>query len=260
MLGFCPLASGSKGNAIYFGTEEIKILIDAGISMRLMEERLAEIGVAVSEIDVILSTHEHSDHIKGIETLSKKLGIPVYANSETAKGMVGKFTHQPAFKIFATGESFSLADLTITPFRIQHDTPDPVAFTISHRGAKFGFCTDLGFVTSVVKYHLQECDYLYIEANHQPSMVYASSRPEALKRRIMGPTGHLSNDECARLLTEVWSPRLQQVYLAHLSDECNDPSLAKKTIEEALQKVGSSIPVKIAHQEKVSDPVLFSRP
>ena len=178
MKGFCPLASGSKGNCIYFGTDRTKILIDAGLSGRAIKARLEEINVDLSDIDAILVSHEHSDHIQGLKVLAYRMGIPVFANHETAKGIVEHFHDCPKFKIFSTGETFEYGDLEIHPFRIQHDTLDPVAFTIRVGNLKLGFCTDLGFVTSLVRHNLQECDYLYVEANHQPSMVHACPRPK----------------------------------------------------------------------------------
>jgi len=131
MIGFCPLASGSKGNCIYFGTKKTKILIDCGISGKAAKKKLAEIGVDFGELDAILVTHEHGDHITGLKVLALRHGIPVLANSGTAKGIVNSFNKVPTFQIFATGETFEFRDLTIHPFSIPHDTLDPVAFTIT---------------------------------------------------------------------------------------------------------------------------------
>jgi phosphoribosyl 1,2-cyclic phosphodiesterase len=152
MIGFCPLASGSKGNCTYLGTPHTKILIDAGLSPNQITERLTEIGVKIEEIDAILVTHEHTDHIKGIEGLSSRYKIPVFSNSETAKGIYELVEEPPKFKIFSTGEKFSFGDLEIHPFSVQHDTLDPVAYTIQTQGLKLGFCTDLGFVTTLVSF------------------------------------------------------------------------------------------------------------
>ena len=132
MKGFCPLASGSKGNAIFLGTEHTKILIDAGISAKIVAERLDLIGVAITDIDAILITHEHTDHIKGLSSLALRYNIPVFANSDTAKSIVEILGEAPKFKIFSTGETFEFGDIEVHPFSIQHDTLDPVAFTITH--------------------------------------------------------------------------------------------------------------------------------
>ena len=257
MLGFCPLASGSKGNAIYLGTREVKILIDAGIGARTVSARLAEIGVSLDEIDAILISHEHIDHIRGLTSLALQRNIPVFANGETAKAIASALNGMPKFKIFSTGETFEFGDLEIHPFSIQHDTLDPVAFTIKTEGKKLGFCTDLGFVTSLVKQMLLHCDYLYLEANHEPSMVHASSRPAIYKERVLSRQGHLSNGECAELLLHVAHEGLRHVHLAHLSSECNAPELALRIVQEKLHARGIVPEFSIAHQDQISRAIRF---
>lgn len=257
MKGFCPLASGSKGNSIYVGTDQTKILIDAGISAKVIQARLSEINVDLSDIDAILITHEHTDHIQGLKTLAYKMGIPVLANQETAKGIVQNFQDCPKFKIFSTGETFEFGDLEIHPFSIQHDTLDPVAFTIRMNSLKLGFCTDLGFVTSLVQAQLMNCDYLYLESNHEPSMVYASSRPMIYKQRVLSRSGHLSNEACGNLLSHVYHPNLKHVHLAHLSSECNSPETAMKIIGEILEKKGIQLDMCVAPQDKISRAIRF---
>lgn len=257
MKGFCPLASGSKGNSIYLGSENTKILIDAGLSARALSSRLAEIGVRIEDIDAILISHEHTDHISGLKTLASRQNIPIFANSDTAKGIIEVLGETPKFKIFSTGETFEFGDLEIHPFSIQHDTLDPVAFTIKTMGLKLGFCTDVGFITTLVKTHLQECDYLYLEANHQPSMVHASNRPMIYKQRVLSRQGHLSNEACAELISEIWTDRLKHVHLAHLSSECNAPELALEIVQNKLKEKGQSIELSIAFQEKVSRAICF---
>jgi phosphoribosyl 1,2-cyclic phosphodiesterase len=254
MEGYCPLASGSKGNCIYVGTKKTKILIDAGLSGKATTEKLEEIGIDLDEIQGILITHEHTDHIAGLKTLALKRRIPVIANHETAKGIVATFQAVPHFKIFTTGETFFFGDLEIHPFSIQHDTPDPVAFTLRLSDSKLGVCTDLGFPTSLVKNQLKGCDYLYVEANHEPSMVHASSRPHVYKQRVLSRSGHLSNEQSASLLEEVLHPNLKHIQLAHLSQECNTPETALRRIRE---KVGESFKVAIAPQERLGEAVYF---
>ncbi len=257
MKGFCPLASGSKGNCIYLGTENAKILIDAGISAKAIKSKLEEINVDLADIDAILITHEHTDHIQGLKILACKLGIPVFANQETAKGIVEAFHDCPKFKIFCTGETFEFKDLELHPFSIQHDTLDPVAFIIRVNSLKLGFCTDLGFVTSLVQTQLQECDYLYIEANHQPSMVHACSRPMIYKQRVLSRSGHLSNEACGTLLCQVFNPKLKHVHLAHLSSECNSPETAMSTVKNLLKTKGVEVEMCIAPQDRISKAIYF---
>ena len=255
MRGFCPLASGSKGNAIFLGTQKTRILIDAGLNVTALIRKLEEIDVELKTIQAVLVTHEHSDHIQGIAALTSKYQIPIFANAETAKGIYAALKVRPHFKIFTTGELFIFGDLEIHPFSIPHDTLDPVAFAIWTEGLKLGFCTDLGYVTSLVKKQLEGCDYLYLEANHKPSMVHSSHRPQIYKDRVLGRQGHLSNEECGSLLASIIHPGLKHVHLAHLSSECNTPEVALQTVQGAL--ASQHVPISIAYQDKVSQAILF---
>ena len=257
MIGFCPLASGSKGNCLYIGTEKTKLLIDAGVSIKVLEERLKLIGVNLHQIDAVIITHEHTDHIKGLERLTCKGQIPVFVNSDTACAITSYVKKTPRFKIFSTGEYFSFGDIEILPFSIPHDAADPVGFTIHLEGLKIGICADLGFVSTSIVQILKECDYLYVEANHQPSMVYASARPAIYKQRVLGRQGHLSNEECSFLIEQIVHPNLKQIYLAHLSSECNHPDRALETIQKKLKLLQADTKVSIAFQEHCSQPVLF---
>lgn len=257
MKGFCPLASGSKGNCIYIGTEQTKVLIDAGISTKQIVNKLNAINVDISSIDAVLVTHDHADHIMGLKTLTSRYGIPVFANHETAKGIIQTLGVRPKFKIFSTGETFEYGDFEVHPFSIQHDTLDPVAFTIKTSSLKMGFCADLGFATSLVSHTLQGCDYLYLEANHQISMVHSSSRPLVYKRRVLGKNGHLSNEACGHLLASIAHPGLKHVHLAHLSSECNTPETALFVVNNILEKEGISLDISTASQEVISRAIHF---
>ena len=161
------------------------------------------------------------------------------------------------FKIFTTGESFEFGDLEVHPFSVPHDTLDPVAFTVKTGHLKLGFCTDLGYATSLVKKELERCDYLYLEANHEPSMVHASNRPALLKQRILGKQGHLSNEQCANLLISLLHEKLKHVHLAHLSSECNAEEVALQVVRKALATHGQSVDLSIAYQDRISKSVDF---
>lgn len=254
---FCPLASGSKGNCVLLGSATTKVLIDVGLSVKQIKERLFHLNIGLEQIDAVVITHEHLDHIKGLEVLCKQMNLPVLANSDTAKAICTMMNVVPNFKIFATGEHFMFGDLAFHPFSIQHDTVDPVAFTVKIQETKIGICTDLGFVTSLVKAHLQNCHYLYIESNHEPSMVYASARPQLYKQRVLGRQGHLSNQSCADLLKEIYHKDLKRIYLAHLSEECNHPQVALNFSKESLKPYLQELLITIAYQDKVSDPIYF---
>ena len=254
MFGFCPLASGSKGNSIFVGTRNTRVLIDMGLSYTALVKKLSEIDVEIQTIQAILITHEHVDHIQGLPVLCEKLNIPILANGETAKGICDVLKMRPRFKIFTTGESFVFGDLEIFPFGIPHDTREPVAFTIKAEGLKLGFCADLGSVTSQVRKSLELCDYVYLEANHQVSMVHACHRPDLYKQRVLSRQGHLSNQECIDLLQSISHPKLKHVHLAHLSSECNSQELALKLVKEAIS---SEIEVSIAYQDRISKCIYF---
>lgn len=258
MTCFCPLASGSKGNALYVASDQTKLLIDAGLSFKQLKQRLEAIDVDIGEIDGVVITHEHSDHIKGVEVLAKTLSIPVIANHETAKAMAQSMTQLPKFKIFSTGENFYFGNIEFHPFSISHDTADPVGFTLTIGERKIGVCADIGVVTSLVKMRLSLCDLLYIESNHEPQMVHASSRPLVYKQRVLGREGHLSNDHCAYLLQEIVHSKLEHVFLAHLSQECNLPELALEKARKALENFSTQIPISIAYQDHVSEKVFLT--
>jgi len=258
MTVFCPLASGSKGNALFLKTREGNILIDAGLSARALSERLGQIGEHLDSIRAIIITHEHHDHICGLKVLALKIGIPVIANYATAEKIVESIGDCPQFHIFTTHEPFEFLGMHIHPFTTPHDGVDPVGITIQTDNRKIGICTDLGFVPPSVKHHLMGCHLICLEANHHPDMVHASSRPDIYKRRVLSKTGHLSNLEAAQLLALVAHPHLKQVYLAHLSEECNTEEKAIQTVQEFLQKGGTRVNIDIARQNTVSNPYVLN--
>ncbi len=257
MKGLCPLASGSKGNCVYYGTENTKVLFDCGISGKATKKKLEEIGVPIEEIDAVVISHEHGDHIRGLRILAYRMGIPVFANAETAKGIVKHYNACPKFKIFTTGESFLFRDLEIHPFSIPHDAADPVAFVVHHDKIKLGICTDLGFATTLVTQKLHHCDYLYLESNHEPSMVHRSTRHILYKQRVLGRGGHLSNEACGELLKQCYSPKLKHVHLAHLSSECNTHERALSVVRNCLSSEVEQPKIHIALQDEISQAVHF---
>lgn len=254
-LFFCPLASGSRGNAYLLKTPYCKILIDAGISGKALKLRLEQLDTKVEELDAILITHEHSDHIQGLKVLALKAKVPVFSNHETAKAIVETLNDTPQFKLFSTNESFEFKDIIVNPFSVPHDAIDPVAFSIYIESLdyKVSICTDLGFYHPHIEEQLKKSNLLVLESNHDPSMVHACNRPQVYKQRVLSRTGHLSNEDCGRLLKSLIHPRLQKVFLAHLSSECNSYEKALQTVKG---QIGSDLlDLAIAHQDTISDSV-----
>ncbi|MCH9612657.1 MAG: putative metallo-hydrolase YycJ [Chlamydiia bacterium] len=252
MIHFCPLASGSKGNATYVAYQQTRLLVDCGLSYKALTEKLAEIDVDPATLDAVLISHEHTDHIKGIDQLAKRHNLPVLCNADTARAIISSVKVRPTFKIFASGERFVYGDIEITPFTIQHDTLDPVMFTFMMGETKIGICTDLGMVTSLVRANLEGCHVLLLEANHDEEMVHACNRSMHYKQRVLSKQGHLSNRAAAALLKEIYHDKMERVYLGHLSGECNNPKVALGTVREVLQAHSISLELEIAHQDRVS--------
>ncbi len=257
MITFCPLASGSKGNAVVLRTETGTVLFDAGISTKALTARLDALGIPLESLRAIFISHEHHDHIAGLKTLALRHNIPVFANYATAEAIVETIGECPRFTIFTTGEPFEYLGMSILPFSIRHDSVDPIAFTVTAEGKKIGLCTDLGFISGSIRHALQDCHILYVEANHEPEMVHASSRPDIYKRRVLSRTGHLSNEEAAKLIADVSHADLRQVFLAHLSSECNTPQTAKSVVNSFLECRGIHLSIDIAHQHQMSTKIVL---
>jgi len=233
-FGVCVLASGSRGNSIYLTDGSTSLLLDAGLSGSEIERRLSLRGINPGDIDGILVSHEHSDHIQGVGVLSRRYNIPVYINPETCKASSPRMGTVDLIRHFECGFLFTLKTLTIHPFSISHDAADPSGFIISKNGVKIGIATDLGIVSSLVKEHLKCCDLLVIEANHDPDMLNNGPYPWHLKQRVKGRGGHLSNQDSKKILSQIIHPGLKHVILAHLSETNNMPQKAEEEIAPLL--------------------------
>lgn len=239
-IRFCSLASGSSGNCQYIETDRIKLLIDAGLSGRKIENSLKSIGISPEDINGILVTHEHKDHIKGVGILSRRYNLPIYANESTWKAMandIGEISINN-IKIFKTEEEFELKDLAILPFKTSHDSIEPVGFCFYYKNVKLSLVTDTGYVSEDIKNKIYNSDLLVIESNHDIEMLKMGRYPWFLKKRILGDTGHLSNDLAGEVISEVFSGKRQKVLLAHLSKENNFPELAYQTVVNILREKG----------------------
>lgn len=235
MFKFCSLYSGSTGNSSLIQTENTKILIDAGESAKKISEALYSINIEPTQIDAILITHEHSDHIKGVGTFSKKYNVPVYANTETWNAMSTQREkiNNENIKYF-NFKKFDIGDLSILPFSIPHDAANPCGFNVYYNNKKISVATDIGHMTTDIVSNLTNSSFILLEANYDPNILKCSSYPYSLKQRIAGPNGHLSNDAAGETISYLVKHGLNTVMLGHLSKENNFPELAYKTVVEQL--------------------------
>ena len=235
------LGSGSAGNCAYLETGETRLLIDAGFSGRQIRQRLASIGRAPEGLHGILLTHEHSDHSQGLSTLCAKLQIPIYCNRLTREAIESQLQARFDCRIFATGVTFDVGDVTVDTFSVPHDAYDPVGFLLRTSAGNVGFLTDLGHATKLVIHRVRAANVLLLETNHDLKLLQEDTRrPWSIKQRILSRHGHLSNVAAADLAELIISPELRHLYLGHLSRDCNRPDLARQVVGERLQKIGAS--------------------
>ncbi|MCH5344480.1 MAG: MBL fold metallo-hydrolase [Acetatifactor sp.] len=233
-MRLCSIASGSSGNCIYVGSEATHLLVDVGISGKKAESGLNSLGITGSDLDGILITHEHADHISGLGILVRKYQVPIYATQGTIEAMrksksLGK-VDDSLFHEVREDEKFILKDLTVNPMRISHDAAQPVAYRIAYGASRVGICTDLGVYNDYTVESLRGMDALFIEANHDVNMLQVGPYPYYLKQRILGDRGHLSNENSGKLLSRILHDKLQTIILGHLSKENNLPELAYETV------------------------------
>lgn len=236
MLKFCSLYSGSSGNSLFVETPTTKLLIDAGESSKKIENALTNLNIDASNIDGILVTHEHIDHIKGLGTFAKKFNIPVYANKETWDAMpeITQKIEPSCQHNFIPYEKFDIGDFKILPFQIPHDAANPCGFNLFYGNQKISIATDLGHMdTKLIKY-LEESEFVLLEANYDPNILKCSKYPYTLKQRIAGPNGHLSNEMAGKTISYLLKSGLSKVMLGHLSKENNFPELAYQTVVDEL--------------------------
>jgi phosphoribosyl 1,2-cyclic phosphodiesterase len=255
ILKLCVLASGSSGNCTFIGTENTRILIDAGLSARRTVERLAAIGERIEQIDAICVSHEHGDHIAGIRVLQKTHNIPLYANAGTLDGILrDRRCSDITCRQFTTGAPFAIGELQIEPFSVPHDAYEPVGFVVRTAGRSVGVATDVGMVTNLVREKLRACHAVVVEANHDETLLREANRPWGLKQRISGRQGHLSNGAAAELIAEIAGEGLEHLFLAHLSADCNSPHHARRTMEAALAAAGHRhVTVRLTAADEVSE-------
>jgi phosphoribosyl 1,2-cyclic phosphodiesterase len=236
------LASGSRGNCALVASSTTRILVDAGLSGRETFKRLRALGERPDQISAIVVTHEHSDHVSGLQRLVSKLTVPVFLTAPThaawnkaQRDEDGKTPELPNAEHFSPGRDFQVGDIAVTPFTIPHDAADPVGFTFRAEGIKIGFATDLGYMPVSVRDHLRGCDVLVLESNHDVEMLRSGPYPWSVKQRVMSRVGHLSNDALAEYFANDYDGCASYVVLAHLSEQNNHPEIARAAAEFALR-------------------------
>jgi phosphoribosyl 1,2-cyclic phosphodiesterase len=240
ILRICILASSSAGNATFIASAQTRILIDAGISRRDIGAKLAAIGEVPEALDAVLVSHEHSDHVCGLLPLVKRFNLPVYLSGLTARAIPWSEhdwgDRPPRIRPFFAGTSFRIGDIEIDSFTVPHDAVDPVGFCIRSNGAKVGLVTDLGYITESVKFHLRGSDCLVLESNHDLDMLKVGPYPWSVKQRVMGRSGHLSNDLVSDFILDGLDNRLNTLVLGHLSEHNNHPAIAHMSASQALMR------------------------
>ncbi len=231
------LGSGSEGNALLIEASEggttTRVLLDCGFSLKETERRMARLSLGIGDLDAILITHEHSDHIGGGLTVARRTGVPIFMSWGTAQA-VGTIPVDVDLQLCKGGEMLELGDLQILPFTVPHDAREPVQFTFSDGDRRLGVLTDIGIGTAHVTDVLSGCDALILECNHDRQMLAQSQYPASLKARIGGDRGHLANDAAAAILASLDRSRLRQLVAAHLSQQNNSAELARAALADVV--------------------------
>lgn len=242
-LRFSVLASGSTGNAFYIESKEQSLLVDAGLSGKQLDRLFSEVNVNPEKLSGILVTHEHSDHIKGLGIIARKYNLPIYANDKTWKAMegsIGKLSIDQKFH-FNMEEVKTFGDIDVESFGVSHDAAEPMFYTFRHNGKKVALVTDLGYVSERIKKTVEDADAYIFEANHDVEMLRMGRYPWSVKRRILGDSGHVSNEDSGLALSDIISHRTKRIYLAHLSQDNNMKDLARMSVDQVLKERGIDI-------------------
>lgn len=260
MLGIISLGSGSSGNSSIIYSERTSILVDAGLSAMQLKKRITLSGLNPNELNGVLITHEHTDHTKGLEVLSKTVSVPVYCNSLTHEAIAGANTSVKSWKLFENGNPFMIGDIEVCGFSVMHDAADPVGFTFERNDNKIGFISDVGHVNQLLISSVKDVQNLFIEANYDETLLQNDNkRPWSLKQRIASRHGHLSNRQTAEFVASIAEQgNLKNVILGHLSNDCNSPEVARAEIILALSNCGiSGIEVNCASRNELTGPFIL---
>ena len=263
-MKFCSIYSGSSGNSIFIASDNAKVLIDAGLAGKKIDDALKHIGEESSSIDGIFITHEHIDHIKGVGVLSRKYDIPIYANDNTWAVMeknIGKIKEHN-IRIMDRRSSITINDLEIRSFNIPHDAIAPVGYTVSYAGKNASVVTDFGVFTEEIRDNIIDSDIILLESNHDVNMLRMGPYPYKLKLRVLGENGHLSNEDCGSAIVSLLkNDKKKQIVLGHLSGTNNHPDLAYQTVVDVLSangiRPGDDVILQLASRHNPSEIILL---
>ena len=249
------LGSGSAGNSALVSTNHCRILIDGGLSARQIIVRLEQCNLTPERLDGVLLTHEHGDHVFGLEVLCRKFPVPIYCNAQTAEASraAGLAQHKN-WRIFRTGAEFNICDIIVQTFTVPHDAVDPVGYAFHAANRGLGYITDLGYATKMLIERLREVHTLVIETNHDEKLLQSDpARPWPVKQRIMSRHGHLSNASAAGVIEQLLPGKVERVILGHLSRECNTPELAEGAVRASIERNGrADLEIYCAGQNAIS--------
>jgi len=252
MLRISVLGSGSGGNSAVIFTDDTRLLIDAGLSAKQLKLRLGIVGIDPESLDGVLITHEHGDHVRGLDVFCRTVQVPLYSNAMTREVMMsGKVDRPKTWRIVPTGGRFKVGDIEVQTFPVAHDATEPMGFALRDSESAIGVLSDVGYVTNLMRNHMQGMNTIFVEANYDVILLQNDTkRPWSTKQRILSRHGHLSNDQTAELLGEVGSEQLHRVILGHLSQDCNEPQMAIDVMQKALEAQGHShVVVECARQD-----------
>ena len=253
---FLSLISGSSGNASLIKNEDTTILIDCGLSLKRLSETLDKLDIDCEDIDALLITHEHSDHIIGAGVLSRKFDIPIYTTEETHKAMNIGAIKDYNIKVIDPSLDFEIGSIGINTFQLSHDATNPIGYSFYDKDKKYSIVTDTGIITEDILKSIHNSDYVMLEANHDVDMLMYGKYPFNLKKRILSDSGHMSNDYSAKIAFDLLENNTKNFMLSHLSDNNNTPDIAYRTVHNALleygAKVGEDISLCVANRYEVT--------
>lgn len=242
MLKFCTLASSSSGNSVFMQDGDDAVLIDCGLSCKMTLAAMCESGLDPRMIRAILITHEHSDHVKGVRVLQKKLGVPVMGAYGTLRALSDQLSEVPPHQVIPVEDSFYLGGLEVQPFPLSHDAAQPMGYRIFGHTGSCAVCTDTGVLLKEAEAALSGCDCVLLEANHDPELLQGcEAYPAATRKRIAGRHGHLSNEQSAQAAAMLYRSGTRAVLLGHLSPHTNTPALAYAAVRDGLMQAGADI-------------------